>query len=71
MRMREPDSASLRLFWVASLSEKVKPTQIVKQRTSAAIWPSGVVGDSGHRQISQEPGRPVPASPSSTLRGNP
>jgi len=55
---REPDSASLRKFEVASFPEMVKPTRDVKQRAFAASRPRGVVGDSGHRKNSQEPERP-------------
>jgi len=58
MRKRESDSASLHVTRVAILSEKVKPSRIVKQRTYAAIRFGGGIGNSGHRRIRQEPGRP-------------
>ena len=58
MRKREPDSASLHSSRAANLPEKVKPTRVAKQRAIAAIRSGGVIGDSGHRKISQEPGRP-------------
>ena len=48
---------------VASLPEVVKPTRDVKQRAFAASRPRGVIGDSGHRQNSQEPERPVDGQP--------
>jgi len=49
----EPDSASLRIQGAAILPKMVKPTPTVKQRASAAVGLSGVVGDGGHRQINR------------------
>ncbi len=62
MRKREPVSASIRKWERPTFQKRRSLKPAVKQRAVATVGLSGVVGDSGRRQIGQEPGRPAPAA---------